>query len=154
MHATYTEQLWSANNLLRFFAKVWIVFFTTFSLNGCGVSDSDISKARNVISIQTPGLEASVRETILAHPDFASIINGEWKWKFVDGESSNTVDASYGYYGRNSWWKIALGGLIGGVILVGTAGTVAWFPWSGDASISKTFVVDLVKQTVTPKPSD
>ena len=155
MFTASTEQFpFRDHRFFRFFAKIWIVFFTTLSLNGCGVSDSDISKAKNILSVQSPGLESSLQVAIQAHPDFSSIIDGKWEWKFVDGEASDTLDATYGYYGRNSWWKIALGGLIGGVVLVLTAGMVYWFPWSGDASLTKSFVVDLVKQTVTPKPGD
>ena len=155
MYLIYAEQFhFRDHQFFRFFAKIWIVFFTVFTLNGCGVSDSDISKAKNIINSQSPGLESSVQAAIQAHPDFSSIIDGEWKWQVVDGEASETLDATYGYLGRNSWWKVALGGLIGGIVLVLTVGMVWWFPWSGDASISKTFVVDLVNQTVTPKPAD
>jgi hypothetical protein len=115
MYTTYTERLPFRNHrFFHFFAKIWIVFFTTLSLSGCGVSDSDISKAKSIISIQAPELESSLQVAIQAHPDFSSIIDGKWKWKFVDGEASDTLDAMYGYYGRNSWWKVALGGLIGG----------------------------------------
>jgi hypothetical protein len=118
------------------------------SLTGCGVSDARQMQVARLIQEKRPGIEQLMQTSLRKHEDFAGIREGEWKWSYESG-SGDKVLAKYGYYGKQPWWKIIVGGLIGIAVLVVTLGNVYWSPWGIDAGLFLTLEVDLKTRTVS-----
>jgi hypothetical protein len=113
--------------------------------------EEEASRAANtnrLIQEQRPGVEQLLQASLRRHEDFAGIRDGEWKWSYESG-GGDKVLAKYGYYGKQPWWKIIVGGLIRIVVLVVTLGNVYWSPWGIDAGLFLTLEVDLKARAVS-----
>ena len=133
----------------------WISLFTAisvliFSLTGCGVSASKEKQIAQLISTNATGFEEQVKASITSHKNFAEIREGVWKWEYEKGDDGKFI-AKYGYFGKNPWWKIIVGGAIAIIIGAVTLGYVIWSPWGMDAALFQSLEVDLDKNTVQPK---
>ena len=135
----------------------WIALFTAisvllFSLTGCGVSASKEKQIAQLISTNAVGFEDQVKASISNHENFSEIREGVWKWEYEKGDDGKFV-AHYGYFGKNPWWKIIVGGVIAVIIGAVTLGFIIWSPWGMDAALFQSLEVDLDKNTVQPKLS-
>jgi hypothetical protein len=133
----------------------WIVLFTAlsvllFSLTGCGISASKEKQIEQLIATNAAGFEDQVKASITSHKQFPEIREGVWKWEYEKGDDGKFI-AKYGYYGKNPWWKIIVGGAISIIIGAVTLGFIIWSPWGMDAALFQSLEVDLDKSTVQPK---
>ena len=132
-------------------ATITAFCFMLFSLTGCGVSSNQEKQIAQVVQAQLPEFEQSVQATLSADPRIKEIRDGVWKWEYEKGENGKFL-AKYGYYGKNPWWKILLGGLIGLVVMLVTFGNFYWSPWGMDASLFITVEVDTQASLAQVKP--
>jgi hypothetical protein len=134
----------------RLIALATAISILIFSLTGCGVSASKETQIAQLIATNAVGFEDQAKASISTHKNFPEIREGMWKWEYEKGDDGKFI-ANYGYYGKNPWWKIIVGGAIAIVIGFVTFGTVIWSPWGMDAAIFQSLEVDLNKNTVQPK---
>lgn len=136
---------------IRFVTWFTTICFLMFSLTGCGVSSSQEKEIAQLISSQMVGFEQNAQASISTNKDFSQIRDGVWKWNYEKGDKGKFL-AHYGYYGKNPWWKIILGVVIGLTITLVTMGMFYWSPWGVDAGIYLTVEADLQANTTTLLP--
>lgn len=131
---------------VRFVTWLTTACFLIFSLSGCGVSSSQEKEIAQLISAQMADFEQNAQASISTNKDFSEIRDGVWKWKYEKGDKDKFL-AHYGYYGKNPWWKIILGVVIGLTVTLVTMGNFYWSPWGVDAGIYLTVEADLQAST-------